>query len=78
MSKRPLEESPSRGDSAPPEHLNHNQNHNGHLPINDLLSPTPDQGSSSSSKKPRNFIATVVSLAPNYSQRVKSNPSIGL
>ncbi|KAL4955341.1 hypothetical protein BDW69DRAFT_193298 [Aspergillus filifer] len=61
MSKRPLEESPSRGDSAPPEHLNHNHNHNhnGHLPINDLLSPTPDQGSSSSSKKPRNFIATV-------------------
>ncbi|KAL4940758.1 hypothetical protein BDV06DRAFT_15640 [Aspergillus oleicola] len=54
MSKRPHEESPSRGDSAPPEHLNHN----GHLPINDLLSPTPDQGSSSS-KKPRNFIATV-------------------
>ncbi|KAL4929860.1 putative C6 finger domain protein [Aspergillus undulatus] len=53
MSKRPLEESPSRGDSAPPKHLNHN----GLLPINDLLSPTPDQ--QSSSKKPRNFIATV-------------------
>ncbi|KAL3474587.1 hypothetical protein BJX99DRAFT_231274 [Aspergillus californicus] len=55
MSKRPLDESLSRGGSPQPEHINHN----GLLPINELLSPTPDQQQSSSSKKPRNFIATV-------------------
>ncbi|KAL4810911.1 hypothetical protein BDV18DRAFT_128236 [Aspergillus unguis] len=55
MSKRRLEESPAHGGSPPPEHINHN----GLLPINDLLSPTPDQHPAGSSKKPRNFIATV-------------------
>ncbi|OJJ59978.1 hypothetical protein ASPSYDRAFT_915353 [Aspergillus sydowii CBS 593.65] len=56
MSKRPLDESPGRGGSPPPEHINHN----GLLPINDLLSPTSEHhGSSAGSKKPRNFIATV-------------------
>ncbi|KAL4820472.1 hypothetical protein BDW67DRAFT_95579 [Aspergillus spinulosporus] len=55
MSKRPLDESPARGGSPPPsEHLTHNSL----LPINDLLSPTPEQHSTGS-KKPRNFIATV-------------------
>ncbi|KAL4874760.1 hypothetical protein BJY04DRAFT_203139 [Aspergillus karnatakaensis] len=53
MSKRPLDESP-RGGSPQPEHITHNG-----LLINDLLSPTPEQQSSSGSKKPRNFIATV-------------------
>ncbi|KAL4985202.1 hypothetical protein BDW68DRAFT_147966 [Aspergillus falconensis] len=56
MSKRPLDESPARGVSPPPsEQLTHN----GLLPINDLLSPTPEQQSSTGSKRPRNFIATV-------------------
>ncbi|KAL4922899.1 hypothetical protein BDW62DRAFT_171993 [Aspergillus aurantiobrunneus] len=56
MSKRPLDESPDRGGSPPPEHISHH----GLLPINDLLSPTTDQQySAASSKKPRNFIATV-------------------
>ncbi|KAL4911033.1 hypothetical protein BDW74DRAFT_142303 [Aspergillus multicolor] len=55
MSKRPRDESPARGGSPPSEHLTHN----GLLPINDLLSPTPEQQSSGGSKKPRNFIATV-------------------
>ncbi|KAL4787309.1 hypothetical protein BJX76DRAFT_19848 [Aspergillus varians] len=56
MSKRRLDESPARGGSPPSEHISHN----GLLPINDLLSPTPEhQSSSAGSKKPRNFIATV-------------------
>ncbi|KAI9376193.1 hypothetical protein BJX61DRAFT_444433 [Aspergillus egyptiacus] len=60
MSKRPLDESVSRGGSPQPEHIGHGHSSNGHLPINDLLSPTPEQQqSSASSKKPRNFIATV-------------------
>ncbi|KAL2827205.1 hypothetical protein BDW59DRAFT_144410 [Aspergillus cavernicola] len=59
MSKRPLDETLSRGGSPPPEHINHSTP-NGLLPIHDLLSPTPDhQQSFSSSKKARNFIATV-------------------
>ncbi|KAL4869501.1 hypothetical protein BDV12DRAFT_82250 [Aspergillus spectabilis] len=52
MSKRPLDESPHG--SPPPEHITHSG-----LLINDLLSPTSEQQSSSGSKKPRNFIATV-------------------
>ncbi|CEN61930.1 putative C6 finger domain protein [Aspergillus pseudodeflectus] len=58
MSKRPLDEPTSRGGSPPlDDHIS--QNANNGLPINDLLSPTPEQQSSGSSKKPRNFIATV-------------------
>ncbi|KNG90943.1 C6 finger domain protein [Aspergillus nomiae NRRL 13137] len=58
MSKRSYQESFSPGGSQPPEHIDNS--HNGLLPINDLLSPTQDQSqSAASSKKPRNFIATV-------------------
>ncbi|KAI9040224.1 putative C6 finger domain protein [Aspergillus affinis] len=55
MSKRSYGESLSQGGSQPPEHIDNNHM----LPINDLLSPDHDQQSGSSSKKPRNFIATV-------------------
>ncbi|KAE8382046.1 hypothetical protein BDV26DRAFT_37492 [Aspergillus bertholletiae] len=58
MSKRSYQESFSPGGSQPPEHIDNS--HNGLLPINDLLSPTQEQPqSAASSKKPRNFIATV-------------------
>ncbi|PKY05806.1 hypothetical protein P168DRAFT_309996 [Aspergillus campestris IBT 28561] len=57
MSKRSFEESLSRGGSQPPEHIDNAQNRS--LPINDLLSPSQEQYSSSQGKRPRNFIATV-------------------
>ncbi|KAE8145962.1 hypothetical protein BDV25DRAFT_58915 [Aspergillus avenaceus] len=54
MSKRSYQESFSPDSS----HIDNSHN-NGLLPINDLLSPTQDNQHSGSSKKPRNFIATV-------------------
>lgn len=57
MSKRSYVESMSQGGPQPPEHIDSSHM----LPINDLLSPDQEQQSASSSKKPRNFIATVVS-----------------
>ncbi|KAB8073543.1 hypothetical protein BDV29DRAFT_135827 [Aspergillus leporis] len=57
MSKRSYQESFSPCGSQPLEHIDNS--HNGLLPINDLLSPTPEQQSTAAGKKPRNFIATV-------------------
>ncbi|KAE8355499.1 hypothetical protein BDV28DRAFT_38084 [Aspergillus coremiiformis] len=59
MNKRSYQESFSPG-SQPPEHIDDDNSHNGLLPINDLLSPSQEQPqSAASSKKQRNFIATV-------------------
>lgn len=58
MSKRSLEESRSG------VHMSPDPDNNGLLPIQDLLSPGEEEHGQSSgpSKKPRNFIATVVSI----------------
>ncbi|KAF9890946.1 hypothetical protein FE257_005203 [Aspergillus nanangensis] len=56
MSKRSYDDALSHGGSHQPEHIDNASNHS----INDLLSPSQDPlQSSGSSKKPRNFIATV-------------------
>jgi hypothetical protein len=57
MSKRSLEEFRGGVQRSP------DPDNNGLLPINDLLSPGEDEHGQSSgpAKKPRNFIATVVS-----------------
>lgn len=74
MSKRSFEESLSRGGSQPPEHIDNAQNRS--FPINDLLSPSQEQYSSSQGKKPRNFIATVVGVRVEFAfpARVEGRP----
>lgn len=75
MSKRSYEESLFHGGS-PAESIDNS--HNGHLPINDLLSPEPPPSASGSVKKPRNFIATVVCFLPYNAVRSIVDTSIGM